>query len=155
MGGCLKCYTVFMNNELFELSSEYGKNGNIEEWVHVFLLGSGNNVPLSDGLKKTKRYWVGPIEYDVSKLIRVGGPEEGKEYPETQETWDARIEEMLKDLEHGWKPAPLIAEYKNGEIKVRDGGHRLAAFEKTRLKKVWVVIWSNNEEDYKELNKQY
>jgi len=142
-----------MNNDLFEQSLEYQKNNNIEEWVHLFLLGSGNNVPLSDGLKKSKRYWIGPVEYDLSKLIRIGGPEEGKEYPEPQESWDIRIEKMLTDLKNNWKPAPLIAEYKNGEIKVRDGGHRLAAFEKAGYQKVWTILWCNNEEDYLELQK--
>jgi hypothetical protein len=61
---------------------EYSEKGNIEEWVHGFLLGIGKNKELSDGLKKQKRFWIGPIRIELNKLVRCCGPEEGMKYAE-------------------------------------------------------------------------
>ena len=80
----------------------------IEEWVHAYLLGSGNNVPLSDGLKLIKRYWIGPIQYQIDALERICGPEKHMEYKQDPEGWEVGIASMIESLKEGWTPAPFI-----------------------------------------------
>ncbi|MBB6024723.1 hypothetical protein HNR77_005858 [Paenibacillus sp. JGP012] len=55
---------------LFTLSAanEYARANDIETWVHLFLNGEGNNIVMSEELKKKKRYWLGPIEIDMKYM---------------------------------------------------------------------------------------
>ena len=44
-------------------SDKHARNGQLEHWIDAFLRAEGNNVPLADGLKKQKRYWIGPCNF--------------------------------------------------------------------------------------------
>jgi hypothetical protein len=136
-------------NEALKASSE----GKIEEWIHSFLYTSGRNVVLSDGLKKDNRYWVGPLEIDLSLLTRIQGPTDEANKNEIEEKWSNRVSPMITDLSAGWQPAPLIAEYKEENLIIRDGGHRLYALKKAGYLKYWVIIWANSEEEYVKVQK--
>jgi len=55
-------------NEFTNLrAQEHAQQGNIEAWIHDYLQNEGNNIPLSDGLKLRKRYWLGPLESWAAK----------------------------------------------------------------------------------------
>jgi hypothetical protein len=121
----------------------------VESWVHTFLLGEGRNKALSDGLKKQKRFWVGPKEIELSLLPRITGPEAHMEYVVDAKGFDEKTKRMLADLKSGWKPAPLIAEYRDRVLSLRDGNHRREALELAGFKTYSTVIWFNSEEDFK------
>lgn len=119
----------------------------LESWIHEFLLGPGKNKDLSDGLKKQKRFWIGPKEINLDLIPRISGPEDGLEYKMEKIGWDTKTKKMDQELKEGWKPAPLIAEYRSGVLSLRDGNHRRMALELAGFKKYWVIIWFNSEED--------
>jgi hypothetical protein len=123
------------------------QNGSIESWVHDFLLSEGKNTLLSAGLKKEKRYWLGPLQVSLSRLDRVVGPEEGKEYHSVVENWEAKTDGMQESITSGWSPAPLIAEYRSGVLSLRDGNHRMKALEKAGVESYWTLICFNSKED--------
>jgi len=133
---------------LIEQALDFSKKGNIEEWVYLFLLGEGKNTPLSEGLRKQKRYWIGPIEIELSLLPTIVGYESHKEYKESLESWNRRISSMIKDIETGWIPAPLIAEYRKEGLSLRDGNHRQGALVEVGFKKYHTIIWFNSKEDF-------
>lgn len=126
------------------------KNGdisNVEEWVHHYLNHDGNNKALSKGLKKQKRYWIGPIKISLSKLHRCCGYESNMEYKETETVWHKRINQMSKRIRDGWDAPPLIATYKNGQLSVRDGNHRYEALKKCHKRSCWTIIWYDTKKD--------
>jgi hypothetical protein len=45
--------------------AKYAQDGQLEGWIDAFLRAEGNNVPLADGLKKQKRYWIGPLQFPL------------------------------------------------------------------------------------------
>jgi len=102
----------------------------LAEWVDTFLRGEGNNIPLADGLKKQKRWWIDVAQFPLDKLVRCCGPEEGMEYRESAENWNKRIDSLVEHLQSDGKLPPFIAAYNNGIFSVRDGNHRLGACEK-------------------------
>ena len=136
-----------MENDLAKALDAIEK-GLFEEWLHVFLLGEGRNLLLSEGLKKKKRYWIAPFEMDLSRLKRIGGWEKGMEYVQEKESWKKHVGKMKNSLSKGWKPYPLIVEFKKGIFTVRDGSHRMDALKKAGYKKCWTVIWTNSKKDY-------
>ena len=120
----------------------------LSEWVDTFLRGVGNNIPLADGLKKQKRYWIEAPQFPLNKLVRCCGPEETMEYKESLENWNKRINSLVEYMESGEKFSPFIATYKDGIFSVRDGAHRYGACEKIGLQSHDTLIWCDSEEDF-------
>ncbi len=120
---------------------------NVEEWVHQYLNTEGNNQALSKGLKKQKRYWIGPIKISLSKLHRCCGYESNMEYKETLAIWNKKINSMSQKIKDGWDVPPLIATYKKGKLSIRDGNHRYEALKKCNKRSYWTIIWYDKKID--------
>jgi len=132
-------------------AQEAARNGEIEVWVHHYLTaGTWANLAFSEGLKREKRWWNGPVEVNVSALTRCVGPEPGMEYSVTREYWDKRTRELAETMTDALAIPPLIVEYRGGELSVRDGNTRLGTMELLGWQKCWVILWYNSEEDYRQ-----
>ncbi|MGD0058540.1 MAG: ParB/Srx family N-terminal domain-containing protein [Verrucomicrobiia bacterium] len=131
--------------------TEYAHNGQLEDWIDVFLRADGNNVLLADGLKKRKRYWIGPVQFPLKRLMRCCGPEEEMEYRESLENWNTKVDALIQHIKSEGELAPVIAQYGNGTFSIRDGNHRFGAYEKLGLEKYWALIWCDSEEELEKL----
>lgn len=140
----MKYYTI---NEIIEFS----ESKNVEDWVHEFLISSGNNISLSKGLKTEKRYWIGPIEVNLNILERCCGTEKDMEFIESEESWNKNVNRILNKIKTNYEIAPLLVEYKKDVFSIRDGNHRLEALKKSNYEKYWVIIWCNNKLDIKNI----
>lgn len=134
-----------------EEAKVFSEAGCIEEWVHLFLKTSGNNVPFSDGLKLQKRYWRGPIEVPLDQLQRCCGPEEGMAYHNPLADWESRVGKLNGLLQEGWKYPPLIAQHTKGQLIINDGNGRHEALKRLQRTVCWVLLWDS--EDPTHLNK--
>ena len=131
---------------------KWAKEGKIEDWVHKYLLsGSGGptNAQFSDGLKREKRWWNGPLYLSLTDLSPAVGTEPGLEYVVDEAYWQARTGALAKSFSKPDALPPLIAEYRSGQLSVRDGNTRYGAMKLLGWEKCWVVIWYNSESDYR------
>jgi len=126
------------------------RDSRTSEWVHAFLLGPGDNRALSDGLKKAERRWLGPIEVPVAWLERCCGPEPEMEFQVGPVGWSNRLATLTEALDAGVDFPPIIAEYRDGRLSVRDGNHRLGTFELAGRETMWTLIWYNSQGDLEE-----
>ncbi len=124
--------------------------GRIEEWVHRYLL-SGNwaNPGFSEGLKQKPRWWIGPVEVKLSDLSPAVGIEPWMECVVSHEYWEGRTRRLAASFTDPLALPPLIAEYRAGELSVRDGNTRLGAMKLLGWLKCWVIIWFNTEEEWR------
>ena len=140
---------------MFERSIRGARNaaatGLIVEWVDEFLSsGLGSNPPMAIGLRKQRRWWIGPIALPVDSLQRLSGPEPEMQYRESVEDFEGHVAAiMTADAEH---LPPLILEYRGrgAPLGMHDGSHRHEALRRLGASHVWVLIWCNNEEDLRE-----
>jgi len=143
--------------ELDTISAQkWAGDGKIEDWVHKYLLsgkGGKSNSEFSEGLKREKRWWNGPLELDITDLSPAVGTEPGMEYVVDQDKWHVRIGKLAKLISNPLSLPPLIAEYRTGELSVRDGNTRYGAMKFIGWTTCWVIIWYNSESDYREHNK--
>ena len=131
--------------------TEYAQHGQLEDWIDAFLRAEGNNVPLTDGLKKQKRYWIGPLQFPLKRLRRCCGPEEGMEYRESLEDWNKKVDSLIGHIQSDGELAPFIAQYSQDIFSIRDGNHRHGAYEKLGLEEYWTLIWCDSEEVFEEM----
>ncbi len=134
---------------------EFAREGRLEDWIDSFLRTEGKNVALADGLKKTKRYWTGPIEFPINNLLRCCGPEENMEYKVSLDHWNIKTESLIKFIKSDGELAPLIAQYKNGIFSLRDGNHRHEAYKKLDYETCWTLIWCDSKEEFEKMKKSF
>ncbi len=70
------------------------------------------------------------------------------EYPDEPEHWARRTAQMAAGFGEALAIPPLIAEYRSGELSVRDGNTRHEAIRLRGWATCWVVIWYNSQADY-------
>ena len=130
----------------------WAKDGRLEEWVHHYLLsgkGGSTNPAFSAGLKREMRWWNGPIQLNLEILSPAVGPDPEMEYVVEEEAWRLRIAHMAKSFTTIMDIPPLIAEYRDGVLSLRDGNTRHGAMKLLGWTTCWVIIWYNAESDYR------
>ncbi|GAA4155163.1 hypothetical protein GCM10022286_03750 [Gryllotalpicola daejeonensis] len=124
--------------------------GLIEEWVHAFMRGKGDNVPLSDGLALQQRWWLGPVAAPAHALRRKVGPEPGLPYPVSEAEWAESLPGYVGSIENGWDVPPSIVEYVGADqFPIADGSHRVEALRSLGRQAVEVVVWFNSEAEWR------
>jgi hypothetical protein len=127
---------------------DHAEAGQLENWIHRFLVEAGHNEPMSAGLKKQPRWWVGPRLFPLSLLIRCCGPEEGMAYPQPVDGFNERVNKMLHSMAQGWQPPPLIVTpLADGTFSIHDGNHRHEAFRRQGTDAYWTIFWFDTEGD--------
>lgn len=134
---------------------EYSKQGRIEEWIHSFLCGEGNNIPFSEGLKLEKRFYIGPLRMTLDMFQRFCGPEENMKYRMEKEGFEWRVSEIKNRFLSGWDMPPLIINYSNDEFELNDGNHRYEALLRSGIRDYDVILWTTAQEDYQRLKEIY
>jgi hypothetical protein len=144
--------------ELDTLSAHiWAREGKIEAWVHHYLLsgkGGRSNPAFSEGLKREKRWWNGPIELSLTALSPAVGTEPGIEYVVKNEAWHTRTSHLARSFSDLLSLPPMIAEYRRGELSLRDGNTRYGAMRLLGWPTCWVIIWYNSESDYQQHNNE-
>jgi hypothetical protein len=142
--------------ELDSLSAQkWAKEGKVEKWVHKYLLsgrGGQSNPEFSEGLKREKRWWNGPVELNLNDLSPAVGTDPGLEFVVDKDNWYAWTSKLAKSFSNQQSLPPLIAEYRAGELSVRDGNTRYGAMKLLGWNTCWVIIWYNSESDYHQHN---
>ncbi len=138
--------------ELDSLSAQkWARNGKIEKWIHKYLLsgkGGRSDPEFSEGLKREKRWWKGPVLLNLSDLSPAVGTEPGLEYVVDKDKWYAWTSRLAKTFSSPESIPPLIVEYRAGELSIRDGNTRYGAMKLLGWKRCWAIIWYNSESDY-------
>ena len=131
------------------------KKGNLENWIHFFLTtGYNSNTQLSDGIKKEKRCFIGPVKTKLSNFKRVCGPEEEMLYKVDSDYFNHKVNTMMKLIIEGWDLPPLIIELKEDGFFLNDGNHRFEALNRLNIDEHYVILWSSIRHTDK-LNKIY
>ncbi len=140
--------------ELDTLSAQkWANEGKLEDWVHKYLLsgrGGTTDPEFSEGLQREKRWWNGPVELSLADLSPAVGTEQGMEYVVDQDHWHTLTSRLANSLSNPAALPPLIAEYRGGELSIRDGNTRYGAMKWLGWTTCWVIVWYNSESDYRQ-----
>ena len=69
-------------------------------------------------------------------------------WQESAEAWDRRLEELVASYIDAEDWPPLIVEYVDGRLPIRDGNHHYGALERLNVKTCWIILWYPDEAAY-------
>jgi hypothetical protein len=112
------------------------------EWVAEFLASPGSdNAVLAEQLTKGPRWWLGPVEVPLQRLHRLAGPPgEPVLCPVDDDDWGDAVEDLEQKVSDGWEPPPVIATYRDGQLVLEDGNHRVEGVRRSGEGQTWAVI---------------
>jgi hypothetical protein len=143
-----------MSAEHFSLESAQAAaaRDQLGTWVADFLASPGSdNAELAALLSQSPRWWIGPIRLPLDQLNRLVGPP-GAPVLETveEDEWRDDVDDLASKVEDGHQPPPVIVSYRDDELVVEDGNHRIEALRRAGESDAWAVV---NFEDERELER--
>ncbi len=136
---------------LSEINMHVPESSNIVDWVDDYLRWVGWNKELADWLLMAKRYWLWPTIISLNKLQRTCWPEKEMEYQLTEQSFHETVQRVKWYIEQWKKMEPLLCQFNNMSLWIRDGNHRHEALNQLALQKYWVLIRTDTELEYQQL----
>jgi hypothetical protein len=134
-------------NNLYDEAFKAEAGGTINDWFVDYLMGSGRNVILAGGLKEDGAYHTGFIDYEISKLKLLLGPDKSFRYYEEPDKFHRKVDAMVKSIQDGWKPVPLIVtDLWNEGLELNDGTHRAYALMQLGIKTYPTIFYFKTQE---------
>jgi hypothetical protein len=113
----------------------------LERWVHDFLSSPGSdNAVLANELCSPRHHWAGPLELPFAELHRLAGPPDQPTLAPLDDDDLERVDDMEESLDDGWEPPPLIVSYRDGQLVVEDGNHRIEGLRRAGEDHGWSLV---------------
>lgn len=137
---------------IFSVASarQYAHEGRIDEWLHDYLNQEAwANTTLSSIIQYQKPLWIGPIEVELTQLVRCAGPEESMRYPQNPQAWEKSIQAITESLTEASALPPLLVRPIGGVFSIPDGNHRHEAMRRKGWRTGWALLWCDREEQFR------
>lgn len=134
---------------------QFAACGQLETWVHAYLCSDGRNTPFSDGLRRTQRYYLGPVQMPLTLFQRCCGPEIGMKWPVEASGFEKRVLALEAAICAGVDIPPLIVGFFQGIFELNDGNHRWEAYRRLGIQTGQVIIWITGQADLTLFLSQY
>lgn len=148
--------TSWRDEATLAAAQEAAARGQIEAWVHDYLNGAGRNVPMVRGLRRQRRWWIGPVEAPVIGLTRIVGPEPDMPFPRSFEDWEPRLAGIQKSIAGGWDVPPVIVDAcRTGVLHISDGNHRFEAQRQMGRGVVWAILFFDDKKAWQSFERPW
>jgi ParB-like nuclease domain len=136
-----------VNEFSIDSAREANERGELAGWVAAFLSSPGSdNAALAAALEAEKVSWCGPLRLPFDQLNRLAGPPDQPTAARLNDDDLETVEEMNESISDGWEPPPLIVSYRDSELVVEDGNHRIEGLRRRGFSDYWAVIGFDNEQ---------
>ena len=117
------------------------QRGELGAWVEGFLRSPGSDNPvLGEALRSEQSSWFGPVRLPFGDLQRLAGPADQPTLVRLDEDDLERVDDMTDSVESGWEPPPVIVSYRDGDLIVEDGNHRIEGLRRAGYTDYWSVV---------------
>jgi hypothetical protein len=115
----------------------------LDGWVRRFLASDGSdNAELGEQLTAEPRWWIGPVRLRINTLHRlVGPPDEPVLCPLDDDDWRDDVAEMAEKIDDDeFEPAPVVVMFRDDQLVLEDGNHRVEALRRAGEHEAWAVV---------------
>jgi hypothetical protein len=118
-------------------------------WVAEFLASPGSdNAALGEELTNAPRWWLGPVQVPLGQLHRLAGPPgDAVLCPVDEDYWRDDVDDLAQKVDDGWEPPPVIVSYRDGQLVLEDGNHRVEGVRRSGDRHTWAVIGFDDPEE--------
>ena len=111
-------------------------------WVAGFLSSPGSdNAPLAHKLTHPPRTWIGPVRLPLDQLNRLAGPPDHPVLvPVDDDEWRDDVDDLEDKVGEGWEPPPMIVTFRDDELHLEDGNHRVEGLRRAGERHAWAVV---------------
>jgi hypothetical protein len=112
------------------------------EWVSQFLRSPGSdNAALAEKLGDQGWSWLGPVQLPLDELHRLAGPP-GAPVPRAvaEEEWRDDVADLAERVDAGAEPPPVVVTYRDDQLMLEDGNHRVEALRRAGISHAWAVV---------------
>ena len=112
------------------------------DWVARFLASPGSdNAPLADQLSNPPRAWLGPLLLRIDQLHRLAGPPGHPVLcPVDESFWRDDVDDLEEKVAEGWEPPPMVVTFRDDQLVLEDGHHRVEGIRRAGEDEVWCVV---------------
>jgi hypothetical protein len=140
------------NDSEFTLDSarRAAEHDTLADWVRRFLASpDSDNAELGELLTSEERWWIGPLSLPIGSLHRLAGPPEDPVLVAVDDDyWRDDVEDMAEKVtDDGWQPPPVVVTYRNEQLVLEDGNHRVEALRRAGVDDAWAVIGFDHLDD--------
>jgi hypothetical protein len=121
----------------------------LNAWVAQFLASPGSdNAVLGEELTEPPRTWVGPMRLPIDRLHRLAGPSgDPVLVPVDDDYWRDDIDGMAARIEQGWEPPPVIVTFRDDQLALEDGNHRVEGLRRAGRDEAWALVSFETDRD--------
>ena len=132
-----------------EAAREAAERDDLADWVARFLGSPGSdNAELADQLSEPPRWWLGPLQLPLDRLHRLAGPPDAPVMqPVDDDFWRDDVDDMAQCIEDGWVPPPVIVSWRDGQLVLEDGNHRVEGLRRAGEHRAWAVVGFEDADD--------
>jgi hypothetical protein len=114
----------------------------LAEWVARFLSSPGSDNPLlAEILSDPPRTWIGPVRLRIDQLNRLAGPSDHPVLcPVDDDDWRDDVEDLGAKVEDGWEPPPMVVTFRDEQLVLEDGNHRVEGLRRAGEEGAWAVV---------------
>jgi hypothetical protein len=133
-----------------EAAREAAERDELNAWVAEFLGSPGSdNAVLGEQLTQPPRTWVGPMRLPIDQLNRLAGPSDDPVLVEVDEDdWRDDVGHMAEQVSEGWEPPPVIVTFRDDQLVLEDGNHRVEALRQAGRDDAWCLVSFETAEDH-------
>jgi hypothetical protein len=126
-----------------------GARDELAAWVAEFLASPGSdNAELGEELTNRLQCWLGPVEVPLKRLHRLAGPPgDAVLCPVDEDDWRDDVDDLAQKVDDGWEPPPVIVSYRDGQLVLEDGNHRVEGVRRSGVDHTWAVIGFDDPEE--------
>ncbi len=112
-------------------------------WVRDFLASPGSdNAELAEQLTAQQRWWIGPLRLPIKSLHRLAGPPGDPVLcPVDDDYWRDDVAELAEKIDdEGFDPPPVVVIYRNDQLVLEDGNHRVEGLRRAEETEAWAIV---------------
>lgn len=132
-----------------DAARQAAESDELNQWVAGFLGSPGSdNAELGKMLTDPPRIWIGPVQLRLNQLHRLAGPPDAPVLcPVDDDDWGDNVEKMEERIEdEDWEPPPVVVTYRDDQLVLEDGNHRVESLRRAGERDAWAVINFENAE---------
>jgi hypothetical protein len=125
-----------------ETARRAAQRGELADLVARFLASTGSdNAPLAHALSHPPRTWIGPVRLPLDQLNRLAGPPEHPVVqPLDEDEWRDDVDDLADMFEQGVDPPPMVVTYRDDQLHLEDGNHRVEGLRRAGEDAAWSVV---------------